>query len=146
MGQYSDIVRAHHKESDGVLVAGREPCITIAYEERENVSGRSFTVVPVDEIHRLEVRESWFMGLLLCPGDTTVEVRDWFFAGDHDPQRIVFYLHSKTKPRTALSAWHEAGLPVYATWTINSWQELHKHFGNHWNNQVYVDHRHLYEG
>lgn len=79
------------------------------------------------------------MAALLCPGDHTMALRDWVLEHNHDLERIVFYLHARTEARKALKAWHDAGLPIHNTWVIRTWKELHKHFGNHWNNQVYQD-------
>lgn len=141
MSGFADVVRAHHGDSDGVLVAGREPCLSIAHDESTNVAGRSFQVVPPDELHELELRPSWAMAVLLCPGDGTGTVADWVRSTDRDPDRIVHYLHPDTDTRDALGAWHEAGLPIRSTWTVRDWRELHKHFGAHWNNVVHDDFR-----
>lgn len=146
MSRFSNVVRAHHKDSQGILVAEREPCISIAYDEKRNAAGRSFRIVPPDKLNDLTLKDSWCMGILLCPDDTTLKVARWFTEGGHEAHRVIFYLHHKTDARSALAAWHHAELSIHATWTIKSWRDLHKHFGNHWNNQVFLDHRHLHEG
>lgn len=139
MSLFSDIVREHHTDSDGVLVAAREPCISIAFDEQTNVPGRSFQMIHPDELDELELRESWKMAVLLCPGDDAGPIADWIDETGRDPKRVVFYLHEETSRRDALEPWDQAGLPIHAWWEISSWKELHKHFGAAWNNQVFDD-------
>lgn len=141
MGRFHDVVAEHHGDSDAVLVADREPCITIAYDERENVTGRSFQIVAPDELDTLDLRATWIMAVLLCPGDDAEAVRAWVEEDDRDPRRVLFYLHTDTDAREALAPWHEAGLHVHSTWTVSSWKEFHKHFGAQWNVQVFDDFR-----
>lgn len=62
-------------------------------------------------------------------------------AATPDPRRVLFYLHADTDPRQALVPWHEAGLPVHSTWTVETWRELHKHLGAAWNVRIYDDFR-----
>lgn len=138
---FQEVVAEHHTDSDAVLVANREPCISIAYDEQANVHGRSFTVATPDEVRELDLRDSWIMAVLLCPGDDTEALAAWALEQEIDPRRIVFYLHTDTDPRDALGAWEEAELPVHATWTIENWRQLHKHFGAAWNVRVYDDFR-----
>ncbi len=139
MGRFRDVVAAHHGDSDSVLVAAREPCISIAHDEDANVSGRSFRIITPDELNDLELRDSRIMAVLLCPGDRTERAADWAREHDRDPRRVLFYLHPDTDPRQALAPWHDAGLPVHSIWTVANWRELHKHLGAHWNNRVYDD-------
>lgn len=141
MGEFQDVVVNHHGESDAILVAGREPCITIASDEEDNVTGRSFQVIDPGELDGLELRSSWMMAVLLCSGDTTKPVADWIQATGRDPRRVIFYLHADTNPQASLEAWHEAGLPIHSTWTISDWKGFHKHFGAHWNVRVFDDFR-----
>lgn len=138
---FQDVVAEHHTDSDAVLVATREPCISIAYDEQANVHGRSFTIATPGELADLELRDSWLMAVLLCPGDGTEALAHWVREEARDPRRIVFYFHTDTDPRSALGAWQAADLPVHATWTIDDWKQLHKHFGAAWNVRVYDDFR-----
>lgn len=139
MGRFRDVVAKHHEDSDAVLVADREPCITIAHDERDNVTGRSFRIVAPNELDHLDLRLSWIAAVLLCPGNATEDVARWVRETDRDPRRVLFYLHPDTDAREALEAWHEEGLPIHSTWTVADWKELHKHLGQHWNVQVYDD-------
>lgn len=141
MATFRDVVAAHHRDSDAVLVAGREPCISIARDERDKVSGRSFRVVAFDELPKVKVRRSWIMAVLLCPGDDATEVASWVLAGDRDPRRVIFYTHPATNLRAALAPWRAAGLHVHAAWTVSSWRALHKHLGAHWNVRIWDDFR-----
>ncbi len=126
---FRDVVAEHHVDSDAILVAGREPCLSIAHDEATNVSGRSFHIITPEELGQLEPRPSWIMAVLLCPGDEASSVAAWLQAGGRDPRRVLFYLHKDTDPRQALAPWHEAGLAIHSTWTIRTWRELHKHLG-----------------
>lgn len=141
MPAFRDVVAAHHRDSDAVLVAAREPCVTIAEEERDHVSGRSFRVVTFEDLPGLKVRKSWIMAVLLCPGDDAGPVAAWVRSGGRDPRRVLFYLHPRTDARAALRPWHEAGLHAYAVWTVPNWKALHKHLGAHWNVRIYDDSR-----
>lgn len=141
MGVFHDVVAEHHGDSQAFLLARSEPCITIAYDEKENVTGRSFSVVRPDELDDLEVASSWIMAVLLCPGDTSRSLAEWIQAHDRDPSRVLFYLHPDTDPIPALEPWEEAGLQVHSTWTVEDWKPLHKHFGQHWNVQIFDDFR-----
>jgi hypothetical protein len=141
MSLFRDVVTKHHSDSDAVLVAAQEPCISIAYDERENVAGRSFRIEHPDGLADLMLRESWIMAVLLCPGDNASLVAAWVRAGNRDPRRILFYVHPRTNPRKALAPWRESGLPVHSTWTVRNWRELHRHFGAAWNVRVFDDFR-----
>lgn len=138
---FRDVVAKHHPDSDAVLVASREPCISIAHDEEVNVRGRSFTIASPETLEDLTLRASWLMAVLLCPGDETGQIVHWVRDNDRDPRRIIFYLHTDTDPRATLEAWHEADLPVHSAWTIEDWKQLHKHFGAAWNVRVYDDFR-----
>jgi hypothetical protein len=141
MPTFSEVVAAHHTESDAVLVAGSEPCITLAAEERKNVRGRSFRVVSFGDLPKLKVRASWIMAVLLCPADDAGPIADWLLSAKRDPRRVIFYVHPGTDVREALRPWHQAGLPVHATWTVSDWKALHKHLGAHWNVRIFDDFR-----
>lgn len=141
MSIFRDVVAAHHQDSDAVLVAATDPCLSIAYDESANVTGRSFRIDRPQGLAGLELRASWLMAVLLCPGDDTSLVSAWVRGGDRDPRRILFYLHPTTDARRALAAWREAGFPVLSTWTVESWKELHAHFGAAWNVRVFDDFR-----
>lgn len=141
MNPFRDVVAAHHRDSDAVLVAAREPCISIAYDERENVAGRSFRLVEPGRLGELSLRPSWIMAVLLCPGDDAARIADWVRAENQDPRRILFYFVTGTDPRAALAPWRTAGLPVHSVWTVTNWADLHKHFGAAWNVRVFDDFR-----
>lgn len=139
MSRFRDVVAAHHDESDAVLVASREPCISVAADEAENVPVRSFQVVEPDELGGLDLRATWIAAVLLCPGDDAGTVAAWIQEKNRDPERVLFYFHPDSDEREALSPWHKAGLPVRSVWTVEDWTDLHKHLGAHWNNQVFED-------
>lgn len=141
MSLFRDIVAKHHRDSEAILVAARDPCITIAYDERANVVGRSFRIAAPEGLARLEPRASWIMAILLCPGDDTREVAEWAKKGAREPRRVLFYLHPTTDARKALASWRDAGLPVLSTWTVDTWKALHTHFGAAWNVRVFDDFR-----
>lgn len=141
MAAFRDVVAAHHRDSDAILVAGREPYITIAREERAKVRGRTFRVVRFDEVEGLTVRRSWAMAVLVCPGDDVAPVARWVLAGDRDPRRVVFYLHPRVDIHRALAPWHREGLQVHTMRRVTGWKQLHKHFGAHWNVRVWDDFR-----
>ncbi|MCA1814536.1 MAG: hypothetical protein LC624_11400 [Halobacteriales archaeon] len=138
---FRSVVRAHHGASEGILVAGREPCITIAQDERRSVRGRSFRIVAPEQLPLVGVGASWIMAVLLCPGDDAAPVARWVRGGGHDARRVLFYLHPDTDLRAALEPWARAGLVAGATWTVASWKQLHKHLGAHWNVRIFDDFR-----
>lgn len=141
MSAFRDVVAAHHADSDAILVAAREPCFSIALDEKRGARGRTVRIVAPEDLAGLRLRESWIAAVLLCPGDDTASIATWASSGKRDPRRIVFYFHADTKPRQALLAWTQAGLPVHATWTVKDWKELHRHFAAAWNVRVFEDFR-----
>ncbi len=141
MSTFRDVVVNHHRESDAVLIASHEPCITIANDERRKVAGRSFRVIRAEDLDAVTLQGSWILAVVLCPGDDLASLIRWVAEGDRDPRRILFYLHTTTDARAAFGEWHRAGLPIHSTWVVRDWVELHKHFGNAWNLRVFDDFR-----
>lgn len=141
MTTFREIVAGHHRESEAVLLAGREPCITIAQDERRNVKGRRFRILNPEDLNAYIPRPSWLMAVLLCPGDDTMGLTTWAEGGGHAPERVIFYFHAETDAREALGAWHEAGKPIHSWWTIRDWKGLHRHFGEAWNVRIFDDFR-----
>ena len=123
--------------SNLLRVRDHNNCPTTRIAPRSRAHG-DFAFHPLSGV---PIRDPWLVAALLCPDDDTSELTKWVRAGWKDPRRIMFYLHPKTDPRSALKAWAEADLPVHSIWVVRDWKELHWHFGVTWNVRVFDDFR-----
>lgn len=134
-----NVVHPHRFDTLGILVAGQEPCISVATEQALRQSGRRFVILDPAAVRTLAPPPSWAMAVLLCPGDDTALVAAWGARINVDPSRIAFYYHPKVDVRKALRAWDEAGLPAWNTWEVASWKDLSRKFGAILNNVCHDD-------
>lgn len=138
---FSAVVRAHHEESTGYVVASSGECLGIQRDEIEFVNRNLQGARPAD-LDALDPDGSWFMGVLLCPGDGTSEVGA-FAAGlpPEDRHRVRFYVHPDVDLVSALEGWYEAGLGDPMTSEVEDFSSFHARFGRHFNLQVYENFR-----
>lgn len=134
---FSKVVAANWKDTTAYLVAGHQPCIKIGKDELHFVK-RRMVFVDLAMIRTIEPEESWFMGVIVCPGDDLVPLSKW--AMDQEAERVHFYLHEDADTRL-LVPWRDAGLPlIRVDHGFTSWRSLHKVLGWDLNVQVYDDH------
>jgi hypothetical protein len=134
-----DVVHPRRLDTLAVLVAGREPCVTLAHEDAARQGGRRFQVLAPDEVARFAFPPSWAMAVILCPSDDTAAVSRWAAASKAHPGRFAFFLHPDTDARAALAAWDAKGLPVLNAWPARTWRDLSRVFGAHLNSVAHDD-------
>jgi hypothetical protein len=138
---WHDVVAKNWHKTTAYLYALREPCLIIQQDELEAIQDNR-VLVGLDEaaIHAWTPTGSWFLAVILCPGDDTQTLVQWIHDHDADPDRIHFYAHPDTDPYQALEAWKQAGLPPpQVDLDIDSWQRLHKRFGRDLSVQILRD-------
>ena len=136
--EFASVVAKSWTKTTGFIVTGHEPCISIGHDEVRHVK-RRLVPIGLDDVVRLRPTGSWFMAVIVCPGDDLGALARW--AMGKDASRVHFYLHANARPRL-LAPWRDAGLPLdHVDEGITSWGRLHKILGWDLNVQVYDDHR-----
>jgi len=134
---FAAVVAKNWRKTTGYIVAAREPCIAIGRDEVRNVE-RRLVLVDLGRVSRLRPRGSWFMAVVVCPGDDLEDLARW--ARGVEAERVHFYLHADASPQQ-LAPWRDAGLPLdRVSGGFRSWRALHKVLGWDLNVQVYDDH------
>jgi hypothetical protein len=112
-GGWHETVREHHKRTAGFVLAQSEPCVSTRDLEASNyVYGREFQALASSDLDELELPESWFMGVLVCPGDDLTVLAKWVADLDEeDLSRIRLYLHEDLDIVDVLEPWYGEGLP-----------------------------------
>lgn len=135
---FASVVAKSWMKTTGFIVSSREPCISIGRDEVRHVK-RRLVPVHLEDVPRLRPTGSWFMAVIVCPGDDLEGVARW--AKGKDAERVHFYLHANARA-AQLAPWQDAGLPLdHVDEGILSWGSLHKMLGWDLNVQVYDDHR-----
>lgn len=138
MSDFASIVGKHWRRTTGYVVTGHEPCISIGSDEIRHVE-RRLVHVRLAGVRSLRPTASWFMAVLVCPGDDLTGLAQWATAVD--AERVHFYLHARARA-AQLAPWRDAGHPLESVEEgIRSWAALHKVLGWDLNLQVYDDHR-----
>lgn len=116
--RYRAVIRAHMRDTMGYLFAKTGRCIDLQSWELDALKPKSSTqktgrtIVALDSktMATLDVRGSWVLGVLLCPGDDTQEVATWAARKKlPSTDRIRFYGIGKIDVAAAFAAWYEAG-------------------------------------
>lgn len=138
---WRETVAAHWKDTTAYLLALSQPCIQIRDDELAAIRQNRVLVSPdAAALATWTPPPSWFMGVLLCPGDDLQPVIDWVRSNRLDPSRIHFYIHRKQDVHGFMVAWHEAGLPTDDVDAgIKDWKQLHRLFGLHLGNRILTD-------
>lgn len=134
-------VRPHLHKTTGYAAASGGDCLKIARQEAK-VPHRAFVAVAIKNLaNTIPPQGSWFLGILLCPGDATDEVAAWASTRKSDLARVRFYFRTGVDQVPAMRAWVQAGLPepLYEE-DIDAWPRFHHFFGAHHAIQVYRDH------
>ena len=139
MSHLRDVVHPRCRDTLGIVVAATQPCFRIATEQQMKAVGRTIHIASPEAFHRIKRPKSWAVAVILCPRDDTEVLAAFVKANKLSAQRFHFYYHPTTDFRKALQPWHDAGLAVYSTWPVASWQDLNRHFGAHWNNLAHDD-------
>jgi hypothetical protein len=137
----SQLVKPHILKTTGYVVAQSGDCLKIMRREAALDPKRQFVAVEAHRLGKLAIKGSWFMGVLLCPGDSTDLVAAWARVRPAaDLGRIRVYFHTGTNLHHAMAAWVRATLPdPLFEEDISTWEQFHKVYGGHHAIQVYSD-------
>lgn len=140
--QWHQVVRAHHVDTAGYVAAQRGDCLKIRDDERRLVFGRRFHPVAVDALPaKSRLPSSWFLGVILCPGDDTEAVAGWARElRPRDLDRIPFYHVPPVDVDATLTAWRGAGLKEPRIYHVRNFTTFHHLYGRHHGDRVYEDH------
>lgn len=137
----TQLVRPHLRKTTGCVAATGDECLKIAHREAK-VPNRAFVAVAIKDLaDTVPAEGSWFLGILLCPGDVTDQVAAWATTRKPDLARIRFYFRTGVNQISAMRAWVQAGHPepLYEE-EIDAWPRFHHFFGAHHAIQAYHDH------
>lgn len=140
---WHDIVRKHWRHTPGYVVAASGDCLDVQAKEtgggRGKVPGRDFRAHPPAALRDFRPSSSWFLGILLCPGDDVTDILAWTRGlGAADAERVVFYVHPDFD-RAAMPDWHASARPRVVRFS-GAWHEFHRLYGRHHADRVYQDH------
>lgn len=129
------IVRENHRRCQGFVVAASGDCFDVQRQEtwgtKTRVPGRSFKPIHPDALEGLELPDSWFMGILLCPGDAVQAIVTWFDQlPTSDRSRVKFYLHPDFDRGAAADAFEDSRIPSGRVVAFaGAWENFHPLFG-----------------
>lgn len=137
---WNEVVRANQERTVGLVVARTEPCLSIQRDEQGLVPGRKFRPVRPEALAALDLGDSWFIGILLCPGDDTTAVAAWAKSLPRAALwRIRFYHVEGVNVKAALAAWKKADLPEAPTFIVSGFRAFHKLYGFHHGDVAFRD-------
>ncbi len=139
--------KPHLDETAGYVLAESGGCLDVQLQETlprsrgGRVPGRRFVPLSLDQLVRLAPPPSWFLGILLCPGDPTEALVRWARA---QPAaylaRIVAYHAPRFDVDAFVDVWTRAGLPPIERYAFRSWAQFHHLYGLHHSIQSFDDH------
>ncbi len=140
---WHEVVRAHWHETDGYVVAASGDYPDVQADETlgkaSKVPGREFRAHRPEQLKGFQPVGSWFMGILLCPGDDVGSILAWTAGlARADAERVVFYAHPAFD-RAATAGWHTSARPRVAAFK-GTWADFHQLYGFHHGDRVYQDH------
>jgi hypothetical protein len=142
---WHDYVRAHHQETSGYVVAQSGDCLEIGHQEtmgpQSRVTGRTFRAIHPRDLPRIELPQSWFMGVVLCPTDDLRPILEWMASlRSADHERIVLYVHPDFNQEAGGQLMRAAHLGhVRTTEFKGAWTDFHHLYGNDHAWQVWSD-------
>jgi len=137
---WHEVVHAHFKGTLGLVAAASGKCLKIQRDEERPVPGRAFKPINPRDLPALDLGESWFLGVLLCPGDSTDDLVAWARGLPRAALwRIRFYHTARVDLKKALAAWRDAGLPGAPTYSVRDFGSFHRLYGRHHGDIVYRD-------
>ncbi len=138
----SQQVKPHILKTTGYILAKSGDCLGIMRREAAfDPKKRTFQSVAADHLSKTAFKGSWFLGVLLCSGDTTDKIAAWANTRPiADLSRIRFYFHAGTNPYAAMKAWVTAKLPdPLFDEGITAWKPFHHLYGGHHATQCFYD-------
>jgi hypothetical protein len=138
---WTRVVAANMRSTLAFIVSGRHPnCLEIVNDEVRHIN-RWMKQCLLDSLPA-KVPGSWFMAVVVCPGDDLRGLAAWMTK--HGGDRVRFYLHRGASPRQ-LAPVNDAGhdLRHVRPERYTSYGELHKRLGLDLSDQIYEDFRPL---
>lgn len=138
-------VADHHQATTGYVVAQSGECLDIKDQEtigpRRRIAGRTFQPIRPNDLGSMTLPKSWFMGIILCPGDDLTPILAWMRnLSQENRSRVVLYAHPRYDQAAGMSQLQAAGLHhVRVTDFIGSWGNFHHLYGNDHSWQVWND-------
>lgn len=134
---FARVVRRHWRSTTAYIVSGHDPmCLQMAKDEVAWIHRRMEHVL----LDALPGRPggSWFMAVVVCPGDDLAALAQWMTV--HGADRVRFYLHEKATPRQ-LAPVRDAGhdLRHVRPERYTTYAQMHKRLGLDLSDQVYED-------
>lgn len=136
---WTRVVRQHAHNTKAFIVSSRPPpCFQMARDEVAFIERRMEHRLLDRLPHRLP--PSWFMAVLVCPGDDLAGLAHWMSA--HGGERVRFYFHEDARFRQ-LAPVRDAGhdLRHVRPERYGSYGALHKRLGLDLSDQVFEDFR-----
>lgn len=138
---WTRVVAANARSTLAFIVSGRNPnCLKMALDEVDHIN-RWMKQCLLDSLPA-ELPESWFMAVIVCPGDDLEHLAAWMTK--HGGDRVRFYLHRDASPRQLApvkNAGH--GLRHVRPERYTAYGQLHKRLGWDLSDQIYEDFRPL---
>lgn len=142
---WHEIVRENYTKTTGYIVAESGKCLDVQQAETRGpgskVRGRQFEPIHPEVLKQLKTPTSWFLGVVLCPGDDVTPIAAWYLSlKSEDRERVVLYAHPDLDPATAEAAWNATGAPMPRRRVFGeSWEQLHPLYGNAFSWRVWKD-------
>ena len=143
---WHEVVRKHFANTAGYVVATSGACLEIQRQEAKHpkgkVRGRDFQPLAPAALKHLRTPASWFMGIILCPGDDVEECASWSARLDgRDRDRIVLFVHPDTSQDEVEAASSKvAGYRPQIVPLPESWAAFHHTYGRLHGDRVFLDH------
>lgn len=131
------VVRRHVQDTKGFIVSSQDPtCIKMAQDEIVHID-RWMEHILIDGLPT-EIPRSWFMAVIVCPGDDLSPFATWM--DQHGSDRVRFYLHRDAEFQQ-LATIRDAGhdLAHVRPEKSTSYGQMHKRLGLDLSDQVYGD-------
>lgn len=104
--------------------------------------GRDFKPLTPDSLADLRLPASWFLGVILCPGDDTMPIAKWHSGlKGPDRDRVALFVHHEFQNEQVDAAWAKTGASAPQVVPLpSSWRRFHHIFGRLHGDRVYLDH------
>lgn len=143
---WHDVVRQHHADTAGYVVAQTGDCLELQAQERKHprgrLRGRDFQPLPIASLATLRPPASWFLGIILCPGDDLDPILGWYVTlPTKDRDRVALFVHPRYAKDAVDEAWSRRGATAPQTVPLRgTWEHFHHVYGRLHGDRVYVDH------
>jgi hypothetical protein len=143
---WHDVVRANFEDTVAFVVAQSGKCLDFQTQESKHpkgrVRGRHFRPLSPAALKDLRLPQSWFLGVVLCPGDEPEVLARWH-AGlkPEDRDRVVFFIHPDYEQHELDEQATDFGGSLPQTVPLpQAWERFHQIFGRLHADRVYLDH------